>query len=413
MRKEVMWTAGFGMTVLLGVTACCDAQAPTVVAVPKAGGDAQAPTVVAVAKAGWKRAQPLMFPGAKVQFPSIAAWVQGTPVTSWEPGGVCLIEFFQTNCGHCEESAPLMSEYARVFASQGVKFFAVTDEAPAVVAAWLAEDDRASRVTYPIAADPDKSTLKRFQLSTFQNPTPRVFIVKSGVVQWYGHPDELDVPLQGVLSGQWSPETIRAEFVLNSQERRARDEINYRLTECEKTGDWAPLRVLLDEVIAGFPERRSKFELMRFGALLGAMDQEVEGYAYGRTLEAQYAADPKSLRGLARNVLTGVYIEHRDVAWALQLAQRADALTQPSDAFTAETVALACWASGDREGALAALERAIQLDTKGKSRAEWSQKKALWQSATPGPAPSKPRNIKGNMSEGESAEDGPSVPITP
>lgn len=123
------------------------------------------------------------------------------------------------------------------------------------------------------------STRARFQLSNFQNPTPLAFIVKDGVVQWYGHPDELDAPLQAVLGGRWSPETIRAEFVLNSQERRARDQINACLIDCEKKRDWTPLRVMLDKVITGFPERRSRFELMRFAILLGSMGEESEGYA--------------------------------------------------------------------------------------------------------------------------------------
>ncbi len=348
----------------------------------------------------WRRARPRLFPAAKVAFPQIASWVQGGPVVGWEPGKVYLIEFFLTTCGHCEESAPLVAEYARAFADRGVVLFAVTEEEPGLVTAWLGEENRREVLTYPIAADPDKSTLSQFQLATLQHTTPRVFVVQDGVVQWYGHPDELDKPLGAVLEGTWKPELIRAEFILNSQEKRARDEINQAYAACEKSGDWSQLRILVDAIIAGFSERKSVFELIRFGALVGSMGEEAEGYAYGRTLASQYQADATVLRSIAKTVLSAAYVQHRDVPWAFELAQRADALSGGNDARAAETLALAFWSMGDRAQALSNLERAISLDATGKLRPQWAQKLARWKDAVPGPEPSKARNtVRGKTAD--------------
>ncbi len=359
------------------------------------------------APGGWRKARPRLFPSAKVPFPQISSWVQGGPFTAWEPGKVYLIEFFLTTCGHCEESAPLVAEYARVFSERGVVLFAVTEEEPALVTAWLGDDDRRAIMTYPIAADPDKSTLSQFQLATLQHTTPRVFIVRDGAVQWYGHPDDLDKPLSAVLDGTWKPESIRAEFILNSQEKRARDEVNQAYAACEKSGDWSGLRTLLDAIIAGFPERKSVFELIRFGALVGSMGEEEEGYAYGKTLALEYASDATVLRSIARTVLNAAYVQHRDLPWAFELAQRADALAGASDARAAETLALAYWSTGDREQALANLDRAIALDATGKLRAQWMQKLARWKEAVPGPEPSKPRNtVRGKTADDPSGDEG-------
>ncbi|MSR42165.1 MAG: redoxin domain-containing protein [Phycisphaerales bacterium] len=361
-------------------------------------------------RSSWRRGRPSVFPGAKIRFPDVASWVQGDPITAWEPRSIYLIEFFLTTCGHCEESAPLIAEYARAFANRGVVLFAVTEEEPAIVAQWLSEENRREVMTYSIAADPDKSTLQQFQFATLQHTTPRIFIVQDGIVQWYGHPDDLDKPLNGVLDGTWNPESIRTEFVLNSQEKRARDEINQAYTACEKSGDWSSLRTLVDAIIAGFPERKRVFELIRFGALIGSMGEESEGYEYGHALALQYNTDANTLRSIARTVLNAPYVQHRDLPWAFALAQQADTLAEHKDARAAEALALAHWSKGDRAQALSNLERAISLDSTGKLRAEWSQKLSLWKEAAPGPVPSKPRNAVRGKTADEGMADEPSTP---
>ena len=101
---------------------------------------------------------------------------------------------------------------------------------------------------------------------------------------------------------------------------------------------------------------------MRFNVMLWRMQAVEEGYAYGRELAARYRDEMKVLRTIARSILTGPYVPRRDIGIALELARRADELAGGNDALAANTLAHAYFASGDREKAGEAAERAMRLE---------------------------------------------------
>ena len=128
------------------------------------------------------------------------------------------------------------------------------------------------------------------------------------------------------------------------------------------TGDWPRYLAALDTVREAIPERAYNYEVMRFNVMLGRMQAVEEGYAYGRELAARYRDEMKVLRTIARSILTGPYVPRRDIGLALELARRADELAGGNDALAANTLAHAYFASGDREKAGEAAERAMRLE---------------------------------------------------
>ncbi len=331
--------------------------------------------------------QPSVFPGAHVDFPQVDAYVQGPARTGYEPGKVYVFEFFGTTCSHCEEYAQLIAELARQYTARGFEFISVTDEEADKVKTWLEKPEIKARTTWTIAADPDKSTLRQLQFGTFQNFTPRFFVIKDGTVLWFGHPNESEKPLESIAAGTWDPAAARDEFILNSVVARAKEQSGRIYKECEKSGNWQPLLEFFDSVAVAVPKRASTFELQRYGTMIGPGNMVDEGYAYGSQLLAKYADDLSVLRTLARTALSSPQVRRRDVDWAFDIARKADDVGQGRDSRAAEVLAMAWFSKGDRDKAIEAQERSIRLQTDAKLKKVLEDTLARYRTDAPGPKP--------------------------
>ncbi len=328
-------------------------------------------------------------------FPTFKAdhWMKGEPVTAYEPGKIYAIEFFSTTCGHCREAAPVVAELFNVF-GEDVVFFAVTDEPLDKVKAWIEKPENAEKVQFPVVSDPDKEGNKAFQYGTFKVSTPRIFIVKDGVLQWYGHPNGAQQPLDELLEGTWNPETIRNDYIIESSMERARDHLNKMRQEIDRTGEWVNMYKLLDSMRQALPERASFFDLQAFGTMIGPDNKPEQGYALARKIVTTYADDIASLRTVARTILNSPWVQVRDIPFAHAVALKADALGEGKDSRSAEILALSWFSQGDREKALAEIDRAISLESEPRMKARYEQSKKRYQTEEPGPVPS--ANAKSN-----------------
>jgi len=336
----------------------------------------------------FRRPRPPTFPGAKINFPAFKAdhWVAGEPVAGFEPGKIYAVEFFSTTCGHCREAAPLVAELVNVF-GEDVVFFGVTDEPLDKVKAWMASPENAEKVVFPVVCDPEKEGNKAFQYGTFKVSTPRIFIVKDGVLQWYGHPNGAQATLDGLLEGTWDPASVAGEFIVESCMERARDQMNKMRQEIERTGEWENMYALLDAMKAALPERASYFDLQAFATMIGPDDQPEKGYALAREIVEKYKDDIASLRTVARTILNSPWVKVRDIPFAHAVAVRADTLGQGKDARAAEILALSWFSQGDRDKALAEINRAIELESEPKLKARYEASKQKYTTDPPGPVP--------------------------
>ena len=316
---------------------------------------------------------PSIQPGTTVGFPRLEDWVQGTPEDSYEPGRVYAFEFFGTDCGHCAEFAGLVEELAATFGQVGVRFIAITDEPRSVVEPWLARKREGGGYGYAVTCDTDASAKVELQSGTFRASTPRIFIVKDGVIQWFGHPKDAFEPLGAVVSGQWNPESARAEAILESQVALAKNFIDGVYRECGQTGDWQRALDAVALVRSKLPARAGAYDVQTFGLLIGQTNRPDEGYAFGREVAERSKLDMETTRSLARAILRNGTAVRRDLDLGLELALRADALANGRDARAADTVALAYFSLGDREKAIANGERAVSLSKDPGTRAEFAR----------------------------------------
>lgn len=364
---------------------------PPAVRAPAATSPAQAPAAATPPSARrtprYRLEQPSVFPGVHLDFPQLDTYVQGPARTGYEPGKVYVFEFFGTTCSHCEEYAQLIAELARQYTARGFEFISVTDEDAEKVKAWLEKPDVKARTTWTVTADPDKSALRQLQFGTFQNFTPRFFVVRDGTLLWFGHPNESEKPLEAIAAGTWDPAKVREEFMLNAVVARAKEQSGRIYKECEKSGDWQPLLEFFDSVAVAVPQRASTFELQRFGTMIGPGNMVDQGYAYGSQLLAKYPADLSVLRTLARTALSSPQVRRRDVDWAFGIARKADDVGEGKDSRAAEVLAMAWFSKGDRDKAVEAQERALRLQTDAKLRKVLEEGLSHYRTDAPGPKP--------------------------
>jgi thiol-disulfide isomerase/thioredoxin len=335
------------------------------------------------------RVDPPMKPGVRAPFPTFDHWIIGAPEQSWAPGVVYVIDFFGTDCSHCREYATLIEQVMRDFGARGVRFIATTDEQPEAVRAWYGKAGVADHFPCAITADPDRSVLAAFQHGTFRTSTPRFFIVKDGIVQWYGHPKVSRPVLEALLAGTWDPRTELADAVTESNVARAKNVTDTMVRWCDRSGDWQPLLETLDNVRAAIPERAGQYESQRFLIMIGLAKQAEQGYAFGRAVAKARAGELETLRAMARAILETPFVKVRDLDFAMELALAADALAKGEDARAADTVALANYAKGNREAAVANGERAVRLETDPSMKRKYEQALQKYRTGPMGPEPSK------------------------
>ena len=338
----------------------------------------------------FRRSNPTVFPGSRLPFPNLATWVQGEPATAWAPGTVYVFEFFSTTCSHCKEFAEMVEGYAREHGAKGMRFVAITDEEAPKVKAWLDSPEKKDHVPYSVVSDPDRSAMMQMQNGTFRNFNPRVFIVKDGIVQWFGHPKEAAEPLAKIAAGTWDPASVRLAIDLDGVAALAKNYLDNLARECEKTDDWKPMLTAIDSVIAAIPERAGVYESQRFTVMIGLCDMGDAGYDYGREVAKRRPQEMATIRSLSRAILQSPYVKNRNLDLGMEFALAADALAKGEDARVADTVALAHFSKGDRAKAIEHEERAVRLEKDPRQREVYEKALAKYRTATPGPEPARP-----------------------
>jgi len=173
--------------------------------------------------------------GSKAPKLDIEHWVSNgndkfEPVTEFETEKVYVVEFWATWCGPCVMSMPHLAETQKKYAEKGVQLISVSDEDLETVKGFLEKpvkgaekDDKENTYgkltsVYCLTTDPDKSVYEGYMDAAGQNGIPTCFIVgKSGLIEWIGHPMEMDEPLKKVVAGSWDRAVYLASFKKSQQ----------------------------------------------------------------------------------------------------------------------------------------------------------------------------------------------------
>lgn len=154
--------------------------------------------------------------GARAPALGIDDWVHpGTvrpvaPLAAFEPGKIYILEFWATWCQYSRAAVPLLASLQEKYADDGVVVIGLAVDVPESLRGFLADADPDVRELaalagqYCLAVDPDGSVQTAFMDAISEQSLPTAFIVgRDGLIEWIGHPEDLESPLGHIVEGTW------------------------------------------------------------------------------------------------------------------------------------------------------------------------------------------------------------------
>ncbi len=309
----------------------------------------------------------------------VAEWVQGKPVSRFEPGQLYVVEFWATWCGPCKVAIPHLNELARQYAGGAgqvaVQFVGVSvwenisEDEPYWVPKFVQE--MGDKMTYTVAADLVQASkepglmAKGWMEAAGQRGIPTAFIVdRAGRVAWIGSPFAIDKPLADIVAGKWDIEAAAKKYALDMRLEGVTAKLRKEITRSKKEKDFASALRLLDEAVAQEAALEAAFGLEKYFLML-ELQRSGEAATYGQRLVSQVLADnPSQLNYLAWTIVDpqGKW-KSGDYALAVQAAERAVMLLEEKDASILDTLGLALFKAGQVARAIEVQEKAVALVT--------------------------------------------------
>jgi thiol-disulfide isomerase/thioredoxin len=294
----------------------------------------------------------------------VKEFIKGKAVSGLEKGKIYVVEFWATWCGPCKATIPHLTELQKKHKDVTFIGVSVYEREPAGVKPFVEEmkDKMGYRVATDLIPDggrPESGKMAQNWLEAAgQEGIPTAFIVNAdGKVAWIGHPAEMEVPLEEILSGKWNLKLAADTF-----------KIMKKITQAQRSGDTKTMLAALDEGITLQPAMEPQFGMVKFQVLASRADSQDKALKYGQHLVKSVVKDDA---GLLNNVAWLILSpeakkpEAQFVKLALQAAQRADELAHGKDPIVADILARAYFLSGNAGKALETQERAIKLSEGG------------------------------------------------
>jgi hypothetical protein len=283
-----------------------------------------------------------------------AAWIRGEPIAGFEPGRVYVLDFWTTQDDQSRAVLAALSNLQDRFQDRGVTVVGITHEEPSVVAEFVGAADgrdaaQGERGRCALAADPDGS-VHRGYLAAADTHVPIVFVIgREAKIEWIGLPRYMDAVVEAVVDGRWNHETF--ETVLDLRREAYRALRRGRIPEGLE---------LLDRLIATDLERSDRHRLRKFIVLLKHVDDPEAAYAVAREMARDKWDDADALNEIAWLIVDEPGIGTRDLTFAMEIALRANELTEGKSPYVLDTVARVFWEQGELGTAIAWQHRAVQ-----------------------------------------------------
>ncbi len=295
-------------------------------------------------------------------------------VQAFQSNKVYVVEFWATWCGPCIASMPHLAQLQKQFADKGVQIISVSDEDLDTVKKFLERSVPNSEkgadgkkqtfaeltAGYCLTTDPDQSVYRDYMEASGEGGIPTAFIVgKDGVIEWIGHPMEMDDPLEQIVEGKWD----RKKYLKQLEERKAVEaglQEVFAFMQSEK-----PEKALkkIDELIAmaSDPDLRAALAGIKISILIDTNPTEAAKQMrdlISKTKEAE------GLNALAWSIVEASQekenVPKEIVDVAIEAAEKAVKLA-PKDGAVLDTLAHLVELKGDLDKAIEIQKKAVEL----------------------------------------------------
>lgn len=288
----------------------------------------------------------------------VDAWVKGDSFSAFEQGNVYVLEFWATWCGPCIAAMPHLTALQAKYPD--VRFVGVASsehgkdaaEDIAKVTAFVEKKGEGMGYRVIFAGDPAKMSAP-YMVAAGQNGIPCTYIIdQKSRVAWIGHPSQMDAPLAKIIDGTW--DTAAAAKVMEAEQsaRAVIMKIGAAHRLAKKSGDWAPVLILLDEAMAADPTSAStRIQAMKI--LAGPAKNPEKAWKLGREALVLAKNEPMLLNQIAWSICASDNFETRDMQLALAAAELMVAASKndPNPAYL-DTCARCLWMTGKKDAAI-------------------------------------------------------------
>ena len=304
--------------------------------------------------------------GSKAPPLAVDAWVKGEPVKELQSGTAYVVEFWATWCGPCIKGIPHLTAMQKEFPAVQFISVAASENGPKEkqldkLKTFVA--DKGDAMGYSVAYDSDRDMGKSWMEAAEQGGIPCAFIVgKDGVIQWIGHPMEMDKPLAAVAAGTWDLNKAKQSAATEAKAEEAGKELSKLMRSAQKSGDYKELLAKIDEAIKSDP-KDSQMLMTKFQILAGPAKQPQEAIAVGKQL-LPMDLDAMEFNQLAWVSATEMPEKSRDLDFSLAAAQKAVSVSKSADPAILDTLARVYWDRGDKAKAQSTQQQAVDLGAK-------------------------------------------------
>jgi len=188
-----------------------------------------------------------VYPGANAPDLSIKRWLKGTPVATLPEHGIAVIEFWASWCGTCKPWYPHLSELAHKRKDVTVIGVGIWEKDGPFIDKFVKE--MGDQMDFNLAYSGERDGMAAsWMAASGSNGVPATFIVKDRVVQWIGHPMNLEKVLDEVTAGTYDLEKAKATFKMREAEAaknmeivNATEKIDKQFWSGDHEGAWSKL----------------------------------------------------------------------------------------------------------------------------------------------------------------------------
>lgn len=293
--------------------------------------------------------------GSKAPDLDVQHWVSDgrgafKPVTKFEEGHVYVVEFWATWCGPCISSMPHLAETQDKYKDKKVQLISISDEDMDTVNEFLEQEVRGNEAqtygeltkAYCLTTDPDRSVHKDFMEAANQNGIPTAFIVgKKGLIEWIGHPMEMDEPLEQIVTDKWDLELAVKKFETEMEAQKAMMKAQRALQGAFakfQEGDFETGLKMLDKVIAETENKEMVIQLrgLKLNVLMESGSfEEADIIPVAKEVLGAMASDPMAINNIAwlisEKTEAGVFTDKAFLGEVAAIAEKAAAAMTNKD----------------------------------------------------------------------------------